>query len=446
MEITARIPPRNIKALEKAFASVNRKAEKLGASRLTLDIGDAYSVEEYDLSRQRTVTRVYHDVTVMGVLPKLSGWTLVARIDHTGPRNVIVSAGEHAFEIDPAWRTANPDCDHCQHQRLRNDTFLLVSDSGEWKQVGRNCLKDFVGSDNPARVLNLFLDFERTVNNFDDYGTDEGRVSPYINTIRFLSYVAALINEWGWYSRTAWRNNDHVGVPTADRVMAEIWSDDHDALEPADSDREEAKAAFEWVRSKADEPNLNDYEYNLVALTDIDAFDYTRYTGIMASIIPAYRREHGLEQETGKKKEITSTHQGKVKERKDWTLTLTKRVDMEVPAYGYRGVEMLRIHLFEDDDGNIFVWKTTSKRLAEGETYIVRGTVKEHGEYNGVPQTILTRCAITCPECGKDPRDDDADNPEYWKEISGDPDIYRNWSLDYAGRCWHCQVHDLVHV
>jgi uncharacterized membrane protein len=40
--------------------------------------------------------------------------------------------------------------------------------------------------------------------------------------------------------------------------------------------------------------------------------------------------------------------------------------------------------------------------MAKGETYNVRGTVKEHGEYEGVAQTVLTRCKITHEPCGED--------------------------------------------
>jgi hypothetical protein len=29
-----------------------------------------------------------------------------------------------------------------------------------------------------------------------------------------------------------------------------------------------------------------------------------------------------------------------------------------------------------------------------GDTVTITGTVKEHGEYKGVPQTVLTRCKV----------------------------------------------------
>ena len=51
------------------------------------------------------------------------------------------------------------------------------------------------------------------------------------------------------------------------------------------------------------------------------------------------------------------------------------------------------IHKFVDADGNIFVWKTTSYVDGEyGTELVLAGTIKEHTEYNGEKQTVLTRC------------------------------------------------------
>lgn len=54
------------------------------------------------------------------------------------------------------------------------------------------------------------------------------------------------------------------------------------------------------------------------------------------------------------------------------------------------------IHTFKDEDGNVYVWKTTSFIYQDyGTTLNLIGTVKEHSEYKGVKQTSLTRCKVT---------------------------------------------------
>ncbi len=48
----------------------------------------------------------------------------------------------------------------------------------------------------------------------------------------------------------------------------------------------------------------------------------------------------------------------------------------------------------EDAAGNVFVWITSSTRVRfdEGESYWIRGTIKDHKVYKNVKQTVLTRC------------------------------------------------------
>lgn len=77
---------------------------------------------------------------------------------------------------------------------------------------------------------------------------------------------------------------------------------------------------------------------------------------------------------------------GNIKERLELTLKVTRAIELE----GAFGISTL--HIFEDENKNVFVWTTTAKSLKEGVTYHLRGTVKDHKVYRGVNQTVLTRC------------------------------------------------------
>ena len=55
------------------------------------------------------------------------------------------------------------------------------------------------------------------------------------------------------------------------------------------------------------------------------------------------------------------------------------------------------VYTFEDEDENLFVWKTTTYFLDSAnleDTVILKGTVKEHAKYKNQKQTILTRCKV----------------------------------------------------
>lgn len=53
-----------------------------------------------------------------------------------------------------------------------------------------------------------------------------------------------------------------------------------------------------------------------------------------------------------------------------------------------------KLHRFKDDKGNVIVWFASNAFLEEGKNYKIRGTVREHSEYRGVKQTVLTRCKV----------------------------------------------------
>lgn len=81
-----------------------------------------------------------------------------------------------------------------------------------------------------------------------------------------------------------------------------------------------------------------------------------------------------------------SQYVGNIGDRLELTLTVQRVLDLD----GYYGPS--HMHIMADADENIFVWTTASKKWNEGETYHLRGTVKEHRTYRNTQQTCLTRC------------------------------------------------------
>lgn len=81
-----------------------------------------------------------------------------------------------------------------------------------------------------------------------------------------------------------------------------------------------------------------------------------------------------------------SEYVGEVGDRIEDTFTVTKAVTLQ----SYYGMSIM--HIMEDASGNVFVWITKAKSFPEGKVVTLRGTIKEHKEYRGTKQTILTRC------------------------------------------------------
>lgn len=109
----------------------------------------------------------------------------------------------------------------------------------------------------------------------------------------------------------------------------------------------------------------------------------------------------------------TSEYQGQIKERlKGLNLTLNFKTTFESsrPArYSGWYDDTKYFYSFTDDAGNIYTWTTGSPAGIEGEDekghyqftpiqignkVLIDGTVKDHKEYKGDKQTVLTRCKI----------------------------------------------------
>ena len=97
-----------------------------------------------------------------------------------------------------------------------------------------------------------------------------------------------------------------------------------------------------------------------------------------------------------------SQYVGEIGKRETFTVTLEKCVKFEVTSYMGFGTDTKRIYIFADADGNKIVWKTTGilwkdpddwnkGSVQEGETVKIKGTIKEHGEFNGEKQTEINR-------------------------------------------------------
>lgn len=94
------------------------------------------------------------------------------------------------------------------------------------------------------------------------------------------------------------------------------------------------------------------------------------------------------------------------KKRIDLTLTLVNDYMYEGCSYSYYDNGIRHIYTFRDEGGNCFVWKTQKvidwydeekddwTEAEVGSKVTMRATVKEHGEYRGNKQTVITRPQI----------------------------------------------------
>ncbi len=116
---------------------------------------------------------------------------------------------------------------------------------------------------------------------------------------------------------------------------------------------------------------------------------------------------------------------GAVKERREFEITIAGVGGYE-GGFGY-----VEVYIMKDADDNTLIWKTTSMPtspkkdenlqsypIKRGTVLKIKGTVKEHAEYKGVNQTILTRVVIL--EDNTPDRDDVGTEIEALREMNQD--------------------------
>ena len=100
-----------------------------------------------------------------------------------------------------------------------------------------------------------------------------------------------------------------------------------------------------------------------------------------------------------KEQKAISQHIGSIGDKIELDAVLEKSAWFEIPSFRGFGTDTMHIYTFRNESGDAIIWKT-SKGLGieNGEKVHVKGTIKEHSEYDNEKQTVLTRCKVTQEE------------------------------------------------
>ena len=387
---TFRVPEENLEALREKIAKLNKEAGKLGCVPVKLDI---VRTEEHKNPDTGVIKTLYH-VYVEGEAPKLKGWTFLGALTHAPEGNVVRLVPGRS--VPESYRTSPPKCDYCKKDWIvRRDTYIVQDESGNYKQVGGNCLADFLGHPDPYRYASYAESLAGLSGELEEFEREGGGGG--IRFVRedleiFLAEVAAVIDKEGWVSRgSAYQKG---GIATADKAFAELTTPtSRTPIRPEKKHIEEAKKVISYMRMEL--KPTNDYQHNLKTLTAPNSFLVKEGSGIVASAVPYYRREteRRIQEERNAKQFANSQFVGEIGDR---------LYDVPVTVVGYQQIEgtfgVTNIIRMQDDKGNVFTWFAstgkTSMRMEVGQPYTISGTVKKHQEWKGLKETMLSRVKI----------------------------------------------------
>lgn len=398
---TYRVPSWNVEGLKKKMATLAKRAAKLGCEVPSLMCHGFEDVQvmkaELDpvdgLVREKPTGRVdrFYLFEVKGSAPKFAGWSLVAGIDVMPEAGNMVRVAPGAT-LPEKYRTEAPHCDHCGHKRSRVNHYV-VTNGTSYKMVGSSCLRDFLGHQSPENVLAMASFWSSLDGVMREACGGSGTGTPeYLDLVEFLSYVAAAIRRFGWVSAAKARESTDAHPLTSTKQEA-ISGMFHRLKECKDGclhytveDKCLAHTAVEWAKTLE---VRSDFDHNVKTLATCEVMPY-KGAGVAAAIIFCYKRsvEQEILREKGRATMANSRHVGAVGERGVFKVTVLSDKTID----GQFG--LTTIYKMITVDGNVLTWFSSTGGLEVGKEYALKGTVKAHDTYNGVQQTVVTRCKV----------------------------------------------------
>lgn len=378
------------------IAKVNARAERKGLTG-RVDVAAVPATRSYAPAPGAPQVTVHgFDVTLTGEPPSYAGWRFVAAVDRL-PGEAAPPVLRYPPGSDETVDNASVQpgqCDHCHTVRPRLTTYLVRhEDTGELKQIGRNCLPDFLGITVRPVILSaddLEAEIERS----------RGGGPTLWDIDSVLTYAYAVTAVYGWTPAS----NPNGRTPTRElvalamggsrqgrEVLSEITDQLADATQKAPQIRTDLLASL---------TGASGYEANLAAVLAAGIVG-RKQLGLAVSAIRAWQRltQRQAETELRDQQRPTISHVGTIGEKV--TLSGTVSLAMAVAGYHYRSPDQMLLVI---DCETAVAKTTTSARWAydvqRGDQLTITGTVKKHDDYRGIPQTVLSRpqrTTITTP-------------------------------------------------
>lgn len=423
---------------------LNRKAARLHVPPIELTVEKEIYKEfkDPDDPKGPKLKEKYFVVKVEGSAPQVRGYKFMATIEHKDAGNIIrtVPGEENNPEIIRFYE-AHPDyCDQCHKIRRRNDTFIVKNiETGQLRQIGRNCLADFLGGQDPKQILWYFSLRDlvsRAMSEASEEGMRSGRSELGASPLRILDAAAAIIRTFG-YVKASEANEEGGREPTSHkvrwaifnrRIPSQISPKHREELEtildladhPSKEDQELVKNAIKWFEDLPQEQkDHSEFYHNIQVLLNSESVS-PRDVGFLGALLPVYYRAHNEAKERANK---SNEWLGEVGQKLPPTKVKCTSVQPIQTDYG-----VTKLTRMEDDKGNSLVWFNSGHNfgLDKDEEATIEGTVKKHDDYKGRKQTVLIRVKPASEPKQQKPKK----SPIPQKPLPAAPEM--KWDLDQS--------------
>lgn len=384
-----------IEKVEKAVKRIQAKCAKYGCDFHFNKVGEEFKEHKNPLG---FIEKIRFILVEAGGIAKVDNWEFIAVIDHEFSEGNVIRKINFDVEIPERFYTSSGYlCEHCHTHRWRKTTCIIRNtDTGEFKQVGKSCLKDFTkGLD--AEFITAWYDGLTTLESYE--APPQIGYKFYYPTKEIIQFAFEAVAKFGYikpnyeegYTRTTKIQVEEFfevlerkgGEKLFKRAYEEMESSKYNPY--TDENKQLAENALIWIKSQKP---TNEYMRNLKAICCSEGVE-AKYLGFAVSLIPTYLRAIEAQKKKEQEKKViqNSTYKYSVNERVTFEVTEIKAVTSWFTQFG-----ITYIYKILDTEGNVYIWKTT--KSVENNIKKITGTVKELSEYNGIKQTVLTRCKL----------------------------------------------------
>lgn len=399
---TYKVPEANLPQLKARLAKLAKRCARIKVQAPVLTVGEFEERRWTDpVTELDRITRIYTVTLDAPEKPCIEGFTFVGTIapvtDEAGSLLGNVLRMVPGNEAPQAYRNATNRCDHCNTYRNRLETFLIQAADGSYKQIGRNCLANYISLGNPhamAELAQVLIDAADLCTMAEDEDGGFGGGTHHVERVALddvLAIAASAIRLYGWRSNAVAReyNTTSTSMRVSDWVFGgpkERETFEH-KLVVVEADTKLAEETMEWLGTLG-EPE-NDYLYNLSLLAKAVSVTNKNF-GIACSAINAYSRakEREIRRNKAKESDINSQYIAQPGERLDFEALVVYSTIFE-SDWG-----KTNFYKMKQGDNVVVYFASTPMGWDQGETVKFKATVKKHELREGIKQTVVTRAKL----------------------------------------------------
>lgn len=387
---TYEVPEYNIADLEKKLSQISKKFQKYGGDPVSYKKGEPYYKKVKHDGNAFTI-KVF-PVEVEGSA-KVDNWEFVGTLEHHINGNIIKRYNMDT-EIPERFRFSENICEHCHTDRFRTNLYIIRNtDTGEFKQIGKSCLKLYTGGLNAEYVAAMmgFVDWLRDIESCDDTPESFCNGRKYYEIEEVLCVAQAVITKYG-YTKVDQEPSTKSIVSTimqfdVGKANCEFKMDmPEESSIYTESALQTVKNMMGYYLSLDDS---NEFTHNIKVLLS-EGYCNVNNIGLLVYLPFGYCKAMEKAENEHKQTESNAIYDyfGEIGKRyKDVKITLSVLTSYDTD-YG-----ITHIYKMEDPENHVFTWKTGNS-FASG-TYIAAMSVKDHKEYRGQKQTEVTRCKLS---------------------------------------------------